>query len=236
MEHYQAWQEQVIDDLKALHIGIKPKQEIAKLAEGLLDHYNSQPLIDPYDIYQLLMGYWEEVLSDDLYQISAEGWIASPYRVIEIIKQGKKKGQEKDVGWACDLLPKSLLVAYAFADEQAVLDAKQTELETAEAGLAEMVEEQSDDGGVFADFNKVNNKEVNARIKEIKNNSEFADELSVLNDWTNKTKAIAALKKQVKEQDETLDKAVLEQYPNLTEAEVKEIVVHNNGYKLEFDC
>ena len=173
------------------------------------------------------MDYWEEVLSDDLYQISAEGWIASPYRVIEIIKQGKKKGQEKDVGWACDLLPKSLLVAYAFADEQAVLDAKQTELETAEAGLAEMVEEQSDDGGVFADFNKVNNKEVNARIKEIKNNSEFADELSVLNDWTNKTKAIAALKKQVKEQDETLDKAVLEQYPNLTEAEVKEIVVHN---------
>ena len=226
-DHYQAWKEQVIEDLKALHIGIKPKQEIAKLAEGLLDHYNSQPLIDPYDIYQLLMDYWEEVLSDDLYQISAEGWIASPYRVIEIIKQGKKKGQEKDVGWACDLLPKSLLVAYAFADEQAMLDSKQAELETAEAGLAEMVEEQSDDGGMFADFDKVNTKEVNARIKEIKNNSEFADELSVLNDWTNKTKAIAALKKQVKEQDEALDKAVIEHYPNLTEAEVKEIVVQN---------
>ena len=173
------------------------------------------------------MDYWEEVLSDDFYQIAAEGWKAEPYRVIEIIKQGKKRGQEKDVGWACDLLPKPLLVAYVFADEQAALDAKQAELETAEAALAEMVEEQSGDDGVFADFDKVNAKEINARIKEIKGNTEFADELLALNNWTNKTKAIAALKKQVKEQDEALDKAVLEHYPNLTETEVKEIVIHN---------
>jgi type I restriction enzyme M protein len=225
--HSQAWQEQVVDGLKALQIGIKPKQEVADLAEGLLDHYSSQPLIDPYDIYQLIMDYWEEVLSDDFYQIAAEGWKAEPYRVIELIKQGKKKGQEKDVGWACDLLPKPLLVAHAFADEQAALDAELAELETAEAALAEMIEEQSGDDGVFADFDKVNAKEVNARIKEIKGNAEFADELAVLNEWSNKTKAIAALKKQVKEQDEALDKAVLEYYPKLTEAEVKEIVVHN---------
>ena len=97
------------DALKALQIGMKPKQEIAELAEGLLDHYSSQPLIDPYDIYQLIMDHWEEVLSDDFYQIAAEGWKAEPYRVIKI----NKKGQEKDVGWACDLLPKPLLVAYA---------------------------------------------------------------------------------------------------------------------------
>ena len=225
--HFQAWKVQVVEGLKALEIGMKPKQEIAELAEGLLDHYSNQPLIDPYDIYQLIMDYWEEVLSDDFYQIAAEGWKAEPYRVIEIIKQGKKKGQEKDVGWACDLLPKLLLVAYAFADEQAALDAQMTELETAEAALAEMIEEQSGDDGVFADFDKVNAKEVNARIKEIKGNAEFADELAVLNDWVNKTKAIAALKKQVKEQDEALDKAVLEHYPSLTEAEVKQIVVHD---------
>ena len=124
-------------------------------------------------------------------------------------------------------MPKSLLVAYDFADEQVVLDAQQAELETAEASLAEMVEEQSGDDGVFADFDKVNKQEVNARIKEIKGNAEFADELSVLNEWANKTKMIAGLKKQVKEQDKALDKAVLEHYSNLTEAEVKEIVVHN---------
>lgn len=225
--HYQAWNEQVVDSLKSLKVGIKPKQEIAKLSEGLLDHYSSQPLIDPYDIYQLVMDYWEETLSDDLYQIAAEGWKAEPYRVIEIIKQGKKKGQEKDIGWACDLLPKQLLVSHAFANEQAALNTKQTELETAEAVLAEMVEEHSGEDGVFFDFDKVNKQEVNARIKEIKGNSEFKDELSILNDWINANKAITSLKKQAKEQDEALDKAVLEYYPKLIEDEVKEIVVTN---------
>lgn len=225
--HYQAWKEQVVDSLKAIEIGMKPKQEIARLAKGLFDHYSGQPLIDPYDIYQLIMDYWQEVLSDDFYQIATEGWKAEPYRVIETIKQGKKKGQEKDIGWACDLLPKPLLVAYTFADVQADLDSKQLELEKAEVELADLVEEQSGDEGVFADFDKVNAKEVNARIKEIKGNLEFGDELSILNDWTNKTKAIAVLKKKVKELDEALDKSVLEYYPKLTEAEVKKIVVQN---------
>ena len=96
-----------------------------------------------------------------------------------------------------------------------------------ELDLEEMVEEQSGDDGVFADFDKVNTKEVNARIKEIKTNAEFSDELSILNKWSDKSKAITILKKQVKEQDEALDKAVIEHYPNLTEAEVKEIVVQN---------
>ena len=115
-------------------------------------------MIDPYDIYQLIMDYWEEVLSDDFYQIAAEGWKAEPQPITKITTSGKKKDQEKIVGWACDLLPKPLLVAHAFADEQAALDAKQAELETAELTLAEMVEEQSGDDGVFADFDKVNKK------------------------------------------------------------------------------
>ncbi len=224
--HYQAWQDQVVEGLKTLQIGMNPKQEIIKLSEGLLGHYGTQPLIDPYDIYQLIMDYFDDVLSDDFYQIAAEGWKVEPSRMTEIIKQGKNKGQEKDIGWACDLLPKTLLVAYAFADEQAVLDAKQAEVERAEAALDEIVEEQSADDGIFTDFDKVNKQEVNARIKEIKGNIEFADELSVLSDWVNKTTKIAALKKQIKEQDEALDKAVLSHYPNLTEDEVKEIVVN----------
>ena len=40
----------------------------------------------------------------------------------------------------------------------------------------------------------MNKKEVNACIKEIKGNAEFVDELTVLNDWSNRTKALAALK------------------------------------------
>lgn len=228
---YQEWQQKAFDDLHTLQKNIKPKKVIAKLGKCLLNHYSNQSLIDPYDIYQLIMDYWEEVLSDDFYQIAAEGWKAEPYRVIEMIKQGKKKGQKKDVGWACDLLPKQLLVDYAFANHQSSLDKKKVELQIAEAALSEMVEEQSSDDGVFADFEKVNAKEVNSRINEVKGDSEFNDELSILNNWNYKSKAIATLKKQVKEQDEELDKAVLEYYPKLTEAEVRKIVVHNKWLK-----
>tara|TARA_B100000963_G_C22624321_1_gene671554 strand:- start:652 stop:3060 length:2409 start_codon:yes stop_codon:yes gene_type:complete len=228
---YQAWQDKVVDSLYMLQKGIKPKNEITKLTNVLLDHYSNQPLIDPYDIYQLIMDYWEEVLSDDFYQIAAEGWQVETYRVTETIKQGKKKGQEKDVGWTCDLLPKPLLVKHTFVNEQSELDTKKSELEIAESELVEMIEEQSGDGGVFVDFDKVNKQEVSARIKEIKNNTEFTDELSVLNEWVNNSKKITSLKKQVKELDESLDKAVLDYYPKLSETEVKEIVIRNKWLK-----
>ena len=226
-QHFEAWQRRVKKNLKSLQVGIKPKEEIAKLAEGLLEHYRIQPLIDPYDIYQLIMDYWDEILSDDFYLIAVEGWKAEPQRVIEIVKDGKNKEQEKDTGWACDLLPKPLLVAYAFADEQAALDATEADLESLETALTEMEEEQSGDDGVFADFEKINAKGVNDRLKEIEDNAEFDDERAMLTEWVEKSKSITALKKQVKEQDEALDKAVLEHYPKLTEQEIKEIVVQN---------
>ena len=91
---------------------------IAELSESLLTHYADQPLIDPYDIYQHLMDYWAETMQDDAYLIAADGWKAETYRIIET----DKKGKEKDKGWACDLLPKPLLVARYFANEQARID------------------------------------------------------------------------------------------------------------------
>ncbi|WP_190275842.1 hypothetical protein [Thiorhodovibrio frisius] len=58
-------------------------------------------------------------MQDDAYEIAAEGWVAKPHRVLEEMKAGKKKGQMKDKGWACDLIPKPYLVARDFAAEQA---------------------------------------------------------------------------------------------------------------------
>ena len=81
--------------------------------EDLLAHYTGKPLIDPYDIYQHLMDYWAESMQDDCYLIAADGWKAETYRIVE----KDKKGKEKDKGWACDLVPKELIVARYFAGE-----------------------------------------------------------------------------------------------------------------------
>ena len=38
-----------------------------------------------------------------------------------VLSEKDKKGKEKDKGWTCDLIPKSLIVARYFADEQEAL-------------------------------------------------------------------------------------------------------------------
>src|SRR6202034_1947590 len=90
------------------------KEIIAALSEDLLAHYTDQPLIDKYDVYQHLLDYWAEAMQDDCYLIAADGWKAETNRVTE----KDKKGKEKDKGWACDLVPKALIVARYFASEQ----------------------------------------------------------------------------------------------------------------------
>ena len=84
-----------------------PKVLIDTIADDLLTNFRNAPLLDAYDIYQHLMDYWAEVMQDDCYLIATDGWVVKPHRVMEEVKSGKKKGEIKDKGWACDLIPKS---------------------------------------------------------------------------------------------------------------------------------
>jgi type I restriction enzyme M protein len=117
-DHFDIWRKRSAATLKGLDIGCHPKAVIGAMAEDLLGHYLGKPLIDPYDIYQHLMDYWAETMQDDVYLIAADGWKAETYRVVEKNKQGK----EKDKGWACDLIPKPLIVARFYAKEQSAID------------------------------------------------------------------------------------------------------------------
>ena len=69
------------------------------------------------------MDYWAEAMQDDCYLIATDGWVAKTHRVMEEVNSGKKKGEMKDKGWACDLIPKPYIVARYFAEEQAELNA-----------------------------------------------------------------------------------------------------------------
>ena len=128
-----------------------PKVLIDTIAEDLLTSFRNAPLLDAYDIYQHLMDYWAEVMQDDCYLIATDGWVAKTHRVMEEVKSGKKKGEMKDKGWACDLIPKSYIVARYFAKEQADLDSLQNELDTVSASLTELAEEYGGEEGVLKD-------------------------------------------------------------------------------------
>ena len=224
--HFAAWRDKAAQHLKALTPGVHPKGVIADLSEDLLAHYAGKPLIDQYDVYQHLMDYWDETMQDDCYLVSAVadqggGWKAETYRVIET----DKKGKEKDKGWACDLIPKPLIVARYYAREQAAIDQLAAELESVSARLAELEEEHGGDEGAFAELEKVNKASVAARLKEIKSDKDAKAEAAVLNDWLKLNANEAELKKKLKDAEADLDVHACARYPKLTEAEIKTLVV-----------
>jgi type I restriction enzyme M protein len=198
-----------------------PKALIEAIAEDLLIAFRKAPLLDAYDIYQHLMDYWAETMQDDAYLIAADGWVAVPARIVET----DKKGKSKDKGWACDLIPKPLIVTRYFAKEQAAIDATQAELETATAALAELEEEHGGEEGCLGALEKIAKGEVNARLKEIKGDKDAKDEIAVLKRWLDLSEEETKFKRSVKEQDAALDTLAYARYPKLSEAEIKTLVV-----------
>nr|WP_287411679.1 class I SAM-dependent DNA methyltransferase [Pseudodesulfovibrio sp.] len=221
------WRDRSVVSLKALGLGLNPKQFIVDFSDGLLSHYKGKPLINSYDVYQHLMDYWTETMQDDCYLIAVDGWKAETYRIIEIIEKGKNKGKEKDKGWACDLIPKQYVVARYFAEEQAKVDRIAAKLETAKAGKTELEEEHGGEDGAFSELDKINKGNVTARLKEIKGDKDAAEEAKVLKRWLELGKQETALKSQLKEAEKALDDMAYAKYPELSEDEIKILVVED---------
>ena len=231
--HFAAWREKTSKTLKALKPGFHPKQMIATLSETLLDHYRPNDgsailhsqlsILNSYDIYQHLMDYWSAAMQDDCYAISADGWKAEPSRIVET----DKKGKQKDKGWACDLIPKSLIVARYFAKEQDAIDAKNAELESLSSKMAEIEEEHGGEEGLLSELEKVNKANVATALRELKmENGELRiAEIEVLEEWLSCNTKEADLKKQVKDLETALDAKALAQYGKLSEADIKSLVV-----------
>ena len=148
---FDQWRTTNTPALKGFSKEGRPKALIEIIAEDLLTNFRNAPLLDAYDIYQHLMDYWAEAMQDDCYLIAADGWVAKTHRVMEEVKSGKKKGEMKDKGWACDLIPKPYIVVRYFATEQAELDALQVELDTVSASLTELAEEHGGEEGALKD-------------------------------------------------------------------------------------
>jgi len=224
--HFDVWRKKNAKALRELKKGMQPKQFIAAFADELLAHYTGKPLIDAYDVYQHLRNYWASTMQDDCYIIAVDGWKATTYRVIET-KKGKDGKPDKitDKGWACDLVPKALLVARYYAKEQAAIEQLSVELDSVTAKIAELEEEQGGDEGGFSELEKVNKASVTARLKEIKGDKDAADEAAVLNDWLKLSEQQADLKKKLKDAEAALDAKALAHYPTLTEADVQTLVV-----------
>lgn len=220
------WQTSTTAELKALQTDHHPKDVIHNVSESLLTSYTGKALINKYDVYQHMMNYWSEVMQDDCYLIAAPkenggGWQAETYRVIET----NKKGKEVDKGWTCDLIPKTLVIQRYFAEQQKTIDDYNIELEAQQNQKTEMEEEHSSEDGAFGELEKINKGNINARLKEIKGDSEAKDEEKILKQYLKLLTSEAASKKAIKAAEAELDADLLDFYPTLIEEQIKQLVV-----------
>ena len=237
---------QVTDDWQSAHRsalltmdqGTKPREVIHTLSEDLLHRFADVPLLDRYAVYQRLMDYWAEVMQDDVYLVSVEGWqdAARPRGVIENKERKIKEEPDLTVGsgrnarkYKLDLIPPELVIARYFADDQARLEELKAQHETATRELEEFIEEQDSEedplSEVKNDKGKVTKTEIPKRLKTLKGEPEADDEVAALKRCKKLLDTEADAKKAVKDAQAKLDQAVLARYGELTEDEIKQLAV-----------
>ena len=226
-------------DLSALKTAVdgehaSPKDIIHRISESLLNAFAQSPLLDKYDIYQIIMDYWAEVMQDDVYVITQDGWQAgNTLRELVTVKSSDGSSKQKEtpdlmIGkskYKAELIPPALIVARFFSAEQAAIDALQSECDASSQTLEAYVEEHAVEDGLLADAlndsGKVNKVSVVARLKV----ATEQDEIAALKQVKALLEQEADHKKAVKDAQEKLDAQVFAQYPKLTIADIKTLIV-----------
>jgi type I restriction enzyme M protein len=211
---FNAWKERSLKILNSLSIGIKPKEIIHQISEDILEAFSKTKLINQYDIYQRLMEYWSENMQDDMYIVASDGWKAELTAV-----EGKKGELESD------LVPKQLVINRYFKTEKQAIEELEANLSSASQELEQLVEEHSGEDGFFTDFDKVNKTTVGLRIKEIKNKAEDIEELKIMEQYLSLQTQESEAKRSIKEAQKALETQVIVKYKELTEADIKTLVI-----------
>lgn len=234
--------------------GSNLKELIEQMSEDLLQAFADNPLVSNYDLYQHLMSYWQEEMQDDLYIISLDGWKAGNEWNRQVIKgkTGKdgKAGKDKEVaglaGVQGRLIAAELLAKVYFEDLQAQINAQEQVIESAQASLTEIEEEQSSEDGLFADLEKINATEVGKLLKQLQPTKkakaaakheyamvaepeavyETKSSFDVLEEYVALDISIKKANAEIKKLQAELEKAVTEKYAELSEAEIKDLLVN----------
>ncbi|MBI5109086.1 MAG: SAM-dependent DNA methyltransferase [Rhodocyclales bacterium] len=238
---FTQWQQANLPELKGFAKDGHPKTLIETLSESLLAGFKAAPLLDAYDIYQHLMDYWAETMQDDAYLIAAVGWKegAQPREIRQVKnKDGKLVWPEKEdykLGrrrFKSDLVPAALLIDRWFAAERDAIAALEAELAAVEQQMGEKREEQGGEDGPLAevvegegDKQKITAKAVKARLREIGDDGDYADEREALQAYAALLDQQADAKAKLKAAQDDLEAKIGAKYPKLSENEIKTLVV-----------
>lgn len=79
---FDAWMQMVDSGLRSIDEDTEVKPYIVELSEQLIGCFNGLELVDKYDVYEVLLSYWHEVMGDDVYLVSVDGYGAAGRRKI----------------------------------------------------------------------------------------------------------------------------------------------------------
>lgn len=201
----------------------EPKSLIERWSGMLLEGAKSGlKLVNPYNVYEILMNYWAEAMQDDCYMISRDGWKVS-------LKETKKKSTFEDL--ECDLLPVSVVVNKFFAADYEAILAKRAEMELISGKIEGLPEENPDafDEGLYEMLEKVNEANVKKSVAAQKKRSVEADARTV--EVWNQYLALCTRKKEVSKALSALVDALTEEvrkkYAAFTADEIRKLVIND---------
>ncbi len=238
---FDAWRAQVDAGLRSIDEAVNVKEYIVELSDALIYAFKGLELVDKHDVYEVLLSYWLEVMSDDVYLVSVDGYEAArrTENIMGEYTSGKKKGEARVIGWEGTLLPKALMEKVFFSAERRAIEDSQAIADETQSRLEELVEEQTGDEGYLKehlnDKDKVDHKSVTARLKELKKTDPKGEEYAVLKQYTDLVDALAKQNKLIKEMNAELEAKVKAKYAELTDEEILEVLVNRKWYYSIFD-
>lgn len=200
----EKWSEEIRPQLFALGENIMPKQLITKWSQSLLDIMKEdKSLVNEYDTYQQLMTYWNEVLQDDCYLISRDAWKVS------LITAEKKNPTYEDM--TCELLPVGIVLSEYFDQELKEIDELSSASSQLYSELQEMIDQAKEESG------EEDEDELKKVVEKLKKSASYKA----------KDKEKKGKDKKLKEQKVELTVALKKKYNELTEDEIKHLVIDN---------
>ena len=172
-EAFAAWKAKEYPILSTLNEDVVARELIASLAEDIIAEFEHLTLIDKYDVYQVLLAYWNEVMNDDVSLIISESDGYANARatdnIEEEITQGKNKGKMKVTGWEGRLIPKAIVIDAFFREEKNAIEEAENVVAETESQLSDLIESADEESALadVAENGKVKAKDVEAKIEEL---------------------------------------------------------------------
>ncbi|PUD55258.1 type I restriction-modification system subunit M [Helicobacter pylori] len=212
-----------------LEPGFNPKTLIESVCQKVLKEFEKVGILDKYGAYQLFKDYYNEVLQDDWFLLSFNGFIsAKELRKLTPLKDKNKKAnylEEPDfviqkTYYKSDLIPKHLIKQRFFEKETKELEVLENALNEKEALLDEFIEEHSNEEGLF-DGLKINESVLK---KELKNATDLEDK-QILKTALERLEAKNKALKMKNKAYEELELKAFHQYKNLEINEIKDLII-----------